>query len=146
MHIIIAVMGICPKSEQFCFNRTYGTVKQEIFMARDQKCRKICCIPKNKVFVPEHKQVGTVVLTLDEIEAVRLSDLEGLDQDTCAKRMEISRATYQRILRSARKAVADALVNGKAIEMRGGRYTVADNHCQGETSCANCRFAEKKKG
>ena len=77
-------------------------------MARDQKCRKICCIPKNKVFVPEHKQVGTVVLTLDEIEAVRLSDLEGLDQDTCAKRMEISRATYQRILRSARKAVADA--------------------------------------
>lgn len=114
-------------------------------MARDQKCRKICCIPKNKVFVPERKYSGTVVLTLDEIEAVRLSDLEGLDQDTCAKRMEVSRATYQRILHSARRSIADALVNGKAIEMRGGRYTVADNRCQGETSCQNCRFAEKKK-
>ena len=96
--------------------------------------------------MPEHKHSGTVVLTLDEIEAVRLSDLEGMDQDTSAKRMEVSRATYQRILYSARKAIADALVNGKAIEMKGGRYTVADNRCQGERSCTNCRFAEKKKG
>jgi hypothetical protein len=52
---------------------------------------------------------------LDELEALRLSDLEGLYQETAAERMGVSRATLGRILARARAAVADALVNGKAL-------------------------------
>lgn len=114
-------------------------------MPRITKNRKICLIPKSKLFQPEGKIEGTNILTLDEIEAIRLADLEAMDQDVAAARMEISRATFQRILYSAHRSIADALVNGKAIEMRGGKYVVADNHCDSETSCQGCRFEEKHK-
>lgn len=117
-------------------------------MPRAAKNRKICCIPKCKKFRPiggaastEEKQ--PVILTLEEVEAVRLADLEGLDQDTAASRMEISRTTFQRILHAARRAIADALVNGRGIEFRGGCYTVADCACEGEAVCQDCRFRQK---
>ena len=56
-----------------------------------------------------------VVLTLDELEALRLADLEGLYHDRAAERMGISRTTFGRILSEARKKVADALVGGKVL-------------------------------
>ena len=108
------------------------------------KNRKICYIPESKVFRPDNQTKPSVALTFDEIEAVRLADLEMLDQDTAAERMEISRATFQRILHSAHRNIADALINGKIIEIKGGKYVVADNHCQCDTSCLNCRFEERK--
>jgi len=111
---------------------------------RVTKNRKICYIPKAKTFLPDSPPDGAVTLTLDELEAVRLADLETMDQDAASERMEVSRATFQRILYSAHKAIADALVNGRTIEIRGGKYVVADNHCNCETSCTNCRFEEKK--
>lgn len=115
-------------------------------MPRTAKNRKICCIPKCKKFCPDtgkskEENSEPVVLTLDEMEAMRLSDLEGLDQDTAARRMEVSRATFQRILYAARKSVTHALINGKTIEIRGGKYVVADCACQGETVCRDCRFS-----
>ena len=100
---------------------------------------------KSKIFKPDNRNRESVILTYDETEAIRLSDLEMLDQDTAANRMEISRATFQRILHSAHKNVADALINGKTIEIKGGKYIVADNHCNCSTSCLNCRFKEKTK-
>lgn len=107
------------------------------------KYRRICHIPQSKLFRPEHGTRQSVVLALEELEAVRLADLEAMDQDTAASRMGVSRATFQRVLRAARRRIADALVNGKTIEIRGGKYTVADNHCACGSSCRNCRFAER---
>jgi len=63
-----------------------------------------------------------VRLSIEELESVRLKDLEDLDQEQCAQRMNISRPTFQRVLESSRKKIADALLNGKAIKIEGGAY------------------------
>jgi predicted DNA-binding protein (UPF0251 family) len=65
------------------------------------------------------------ILTVDEFEAVRLKDLEGLDEVDAAKKMNISQPTFNRLLSSARKKIADAIVNGKAIKIFGGPYRLS---------------------
>jgi predicted DNA-binding protein (UPF0251 family) len=62
------------------------------------------------------------ILNVDEFEAVRLKDLNDLEQEECAKRMNISQPTFNRLVRGARKKIADAIVNGKAIRIEGGNY------------------------
>lgn len=62
------------------------------------------------------------ILTVDEFESVRLKDLGGLDEVTAAKKMNISQPTFNRLVSSARKKIADAIVNGKAIKIEGGVY------------------------
>jgi predicted DNA-binding protein (UPF0251 family) len=69
-------------------------------------------------------ELQEVRLTVDEIEAVRLKDLEGLEQEETASRMGISQPTLHRILLSAHAKSADALVNGKALRIEGGDYVV----------------------
>lgn len=64
--------------------------------------------------------VGRAELTVDGLEALRLADLEGLYQEEAARRMGVSRATFARVLAGARRQVADALVNGKALAISGG--------------------------
>ena len=66
------------------------------------------------------QELEGVVLTMDEYEAVRLSDLEGLTQEEAAEKMKIHRSTISRILNSAHQKIADALVNVKAIRIEGG--------------------------
>ncbi len=66
-----------------------------------------------------------VQLAVEELEALRLKDLEGLEQEDCAKEMGISRPTFQRVLNSARHKVADALINGKALRVEGGNFELA---------------------
>jgi len=61
-----------------------------------------------------------VIVGLDEFEALRLSDLEGLTQEEVAKEMKVHRSTISRILESAHRKVADALVNIKALKIEGG--------------------------
>ena len=63
-----------------------------------------------------------MVLTVDEFEAVRLKDLEGLDQSVCAEKMDISQPTFHRLVVSARRKIADALTYGKSIKIEGGDY------------------------
>jgi predicted DNA-binding protein (UPF0251 family)/predicted Fe-Mo cluster-binding NifX family protein len=63
-----------------------------------------------------------VRLCIEELEALRLKDLGDLDQEQCAKQMNISRTTFQRVLGSARKKLSEALLNGKAIRIEGGAY------------------------
>ena len=77
-----------------------------------------------------------VRLGLDELEAVRMADLEGLYQEEAAEKMGVSRQTFGNIVESARKKIADALVNSKALVMEGGRITVAAREfmCR---ACAN---------
>jgi predicted DNA-binding protein (UPF0251 family) len=67
-------------------------------------------------------QLPEAVLTFGEFEAVRLKDYENMEQVEASKKMRISQPTFNRLLRSARKKIADAIVNGKAIKIEGGNY------------------------
>ena len=71
-------------------------------------------------------------MTLDEFEAVRLADLEGLYQEQAAEEMGVSRPTFSRIVESAHKKIADALVHGKVIRIEGGTVQPGRFRC--------CRF------
>lgn len=96
-------------------------------MPRPFKCRRVGFIPGVTFFKPAgiHSRALEVVrLNLEEVEAIRLKDLEGLEQEEGAEKMNISRATFQRILVSARQKIADALLNGKAIRIEGGNFEV----------------------
>lgn len=95
-------------------------------MARPTKWRKIEYVPAVSNFVPSEKELSEVpenIIKLEELEAIRLKDLEGLEQGECANKMQISRPTFQRILLSAREKVADSLIHGKAIHIEGGNFT-----------------------
>jgi predicted DNA-binding protein (UPF0251 family)/predicted Fe-Mo cluster-binding NifX family protein len=67
-------------------------------------------------------------LSLEETEAIRLKDLDHLKQAECAKKMNISRPTFQRILAAARKKIADSIVSGKALRIEGGNYELTAGH------------------
>ena len=91
-------------------------------MARPFRCRRIGKQPVYRSFVPEDAEASdTVYITVDEFEAFRLLDDEGLNQEACAQRMNISRTTVTAIYESARHKIADALVNGKRLLVTGGR-------------------------
>jgi len=67
-------------------------------------------------------------ISIEELEALRLKDIEGLEQEECASRMNISRPTFQRVLASARYKTGDALLHGKAIKIQGGAFEIAPLH------------------
>lgn len=69
-----------------------------------------------------------VTLSVDELEALRLKDLRGLEQEEAAREMGVSRQTFQRIQDDAHRKVAEALVTGKALEIDGGDYEVVPMH------------------
>ena len=96
-------------------------------MPRPVKKRRVENIPHINYFKPAGvplRQLKEEVLTIEEVEALRLKDLVGLDQQEAAQRMEVSRPTFQRILTMARNSVARALLEGKAIRIEGGSYEV----------------------
>jgi len=66
--------------------------------------------------------LGENRLSIEEIEAIRLRDIERLEQVDAAKQMNISRPTFQRVLASARRKIADSLLTGKALRIEGGNY------------------------
>jgi predicted DNA-binding protein (UPF0251 family) len=72
--------------------------------------------------------LSEVCLSLEEAESIRLKDLHCLDQQQCAEHMNISRPTFQRVLSSARKKIADVLLNGKAVRITGGNYEAVAPH------------------
>ena len=89
---------------------------------RPSKIRKVEKAPKIVQFSPRGKpgRPDEVQLKLDEFEALKLADLRGLNQKAAADSMSVSRATFGRILREARKKISDAIVNGKIIRIYGG--------------------------
>lgn len=97
-------------------------------MARPLKCRRVEYLPGVTYFKPAGiplRVLEEVQLSVEEAEAIRLKDSEGLDQEAGAERMKISRPTFQRVLASVRQKIADALLNGKAIRIGGGSYEIA---------------------
>jgi predicted DNA-binding protein (UPF0251 family) len=97
-------------------------------MSRPEKLRCVAQLPNVGFFkpvgIPAHALQG-VRLSLEELESIRLKDLEGLEQEECAQQMRVSRPTFHRVLESARKKLADALINGKAIQIEGGNFELA---------------------
>ncbi|MBU1218312.1 DUF134 domain-containing protein [Myxococcota bacterium] len=96
-------------------------------MARPTICRKVGSTPKGNYFKPQGiplKQLKEIVISIDEFEAIRLADYEGLYQDDAAVRMNISRQTFGRIVNIARQKVACALVNGCALKIEGGNVSI----------------------
>ncbi len=92
-------------------------------MPRPKKPRFVSGYPTLTAFIPEGVPVaGEVFLSVEELEAVRLSDFESLDQESAANLMEVSRQTYGRILAHARSIISEALVTGKALKIEGGNY------------------------
>jgi predicted DNA-binding protein (UPF0251 family) len=72
-----------------------------------------------------------VILLQEELEALRLADLEGLTQEEAAGRMGVSRSTFQRIVAQARRQVALALAEGHALQIEGGTFEVSPGHPRG---------------
>ena len=107
-------------------------------MPRPPKSRTVQGEPRATYFKPRGvpaRGLETVVLGLDELEAIRLADLEGLYQEDAATHMNISRPTFGRLVAQARHKVADALFNGKALVFAGG----AVNACQAlQFECMKC--------
>ena len=96
-------------------------------MPRPRLCRRVRFQPNITYFKPAGvRMVGLEesILTVDEFEAVRLKDLQGLEQEEAAEKMGISQPTFHRLLLSARKKIADAIVHGKAIKIEGGVYKI----------------------
>jgi len=92
-------------------------------MSRPPCCRRVEGRPAASVFKPAgipSREIGEVVMTLDEFEAVRLADLEGLYQEQAAAKMGVSRPTFGRILDAAHRKIAGAIVNGMALRIEGG--------------------------
>ena len=96
-------------------------------MPRKQRCRWIDGYPDHWEFSPEEgSDKEPVVLSLDELETIRLLDREGLTQEQCAERMGIARTTVTAIYESARRKVAEARVDGRRLLIRGGNYQLND--------------------
>jgi uncharacterized protein len=89
-------------------------------MPRPKKCRCVTCKPGAVYFKPRGipmTDLDEVSLSIDELEAVRLADYEKLYHEAAAKRMEISRQTFGRILNGAHRKVAECLIQGKALRI-----------------------------
>ena len=96
-------------------------------MARPRNCRYVERKPHVTYFKPRGipmTELTETLLTVEGLEALRLADLEGLTTGEGAERMRVSRHTFGRTLAEARRAVADALVNGRALCIEGGTYAV----------------------
>ena len=95
---------------------------------RPKKKRIILKRPGSFKFSPRGKRgkPDSVFLTLEEFEAIRLADCHSKKHSDAATSMSVSRQTFERILKSARKTVADAIINGKAIKIWGGSYDFGD--------------------
>jgi predicted DNA-binding protein (UPF0251 family) len=92
-------------------------------MPRPRKPRFVSGYPTLTAYIPQGVPIsGELLLSVEELEAIRLSDFEGLDQEAAANLMEVSRQTYGRILAHARSIVSEALVTGKALRIEGGAY------------------------
>lgn len=109
-------------------------------MPRPKKCRRVCDLPENRAFAPLGNHRNRIIsLSIDEYETIRLIDKKGFSQEQCGEQMDISRTTVQLLYASARKKLADALVDGAMLQIEGGDYRL----CNGEAHCLNCQTCLK---
>jgi predicted DNA-binding protein (UPF0251 family) len=113
-------------------------------MPRPRKCRMVGFIPHNSCFHPQVHNKEEVVLSIEEIESIRLSDFLEMEQDEAAESMNVSRGTFQRIINAARKKIADALLHGKNIRIEGGNYELTPGKPCCRRQSGMCRHKEYK--
>ena len=107
-------------------------------MARPVNCRQVDRLPSSTYFKPKGVPKSSLivqVLNLDELEALRLADLEGLYHSAAAQSMGVSRQTFGRIIDKARRKVAQALVQGQALEIKGGEVKMTAR----KFTCYDCQ-------
>ena len=122
-------------------------------MPRPTKRRKVCHYPEVLEFLPAHPEIprAPILLTVDEYETIRLIDKEGFSQEACGERMQVARTTVQKIYDSARKKLAEALVEGAPLHIGGGEFRLCDGRSTG-CGCMDCfkrqyrQQYEKQKG
>jgi len=110
-------------------------------MVRPKKNRIVAYKPDISYFKPRGIpliDLEEVQLTIDECESIRLSDLLGMSYEEAGQSMGVSRATFGRIIQRARKVIADALINGRAINVEGGNYTLVED--SRVFICEKCNF------
>ena len=107
-------------------------------MPRPCKIRSICCNPESTSFKPcgmPRRNLETITLTLDELEAIRLADLEGLYQEEAAQRMNVSRQTFGNIISAAHLKVADFIINSRNLLIEGGNVMKNER----SFTCSECK-------
>jgi predicted DNA-binding protein (UPF0251 family) len=108
-------------------------------LPRPFKCRRVAIAPGVSYFKPRGvpmSELAEVNLTVDEWEALRLADLDGLYQEEAARRMNVSRQTFGNIINAAHRKIADSIINSKAIKIEGGVYRTAEAR---KFTCRDCR-------
>jgi len=106
-------------------------------MARPKITRLVNSTPQVDYFKPRGlplRGLDEVSLAVEELEAMRLVDVEGLSQTDAAEQMGVSRSTYARVLKAGRRKVTDALVNGKAMQIEGGVFELVHRRF----NCGSC--------
>ena len=111
-------------------------------MPRPKKCRRICDYPQTPSFIPAEmpEPMDAVILTLEEYETIRLIDKEGLSQEQCGDFMQVARTTVQQIYSSARKKLANVLVDGLPLRIEGGDYQLCNG---GSRACGSECYKQK---
>ena len=119
-----------------CYNR-HMTETEVIQMPRPQRCRRICAMPDHLRFAPQ-EDAGreAIALSLDEYEAIRLMDREGLTHGECANVMGVSRTTVTEIYAEARRKLAVVIVEGRPLEICGGSVRLCSH--SPEDRCGLC--------
>jgi predicted DNA-binding protein (UPF0251 family) len=132
----------------------------ELKMPRPRRKRWIRFTPGVTYFKPAGVRtvdLKEVVLTLEESEAIRLIDFEKVEQSKAGKKMNISQPTLSRLLKSARKKISDAIINGKAIKIQGGTYKMVQPRGRGRMKgkflagpggncvCPKCKYEEPQQ-
>ena len=109
-------------------------------MPRPRKCRTVYGLPKSKRFGPldiENENMKPVIMTVEEYETIRLIDLEGLTQEECSSRMGVARTTVQGIYVDARRKLAQSLVTGAPLHIKGGHYKLCDGSGRKNGCCGH---------
>jgi predicted DNA-binding protein (UPF0251 family) len=109
-------------------------------MPRPFCCRRVGFNPRFNYFKPRGiptDQLQEIVMTLDETEAIRLADLNGMYQEQAAECMNISRPTFGRIIESAHRKIAGALIEGKVLKIEKGIVEITETK---KYKCNDCRF------
>ncbi len=112
-------------------------------MGRPHKERRVEQLPPVTYYKPAGiplRSIEEITLTIEEMEAIRLADVEQLDQAAAAERMEVSRPTFHRIVSAAHQKIAAALWQGYALRVEGGTFRIAHRCQQGlrHFSCHAC--------
>ncbi len=113
-------------------------------MPRPFKPRRVSSLPRYTYFKPTGipmPLLEELVLTVDEVEALRLKDVEKLEQHVCAERMDVAQSTLQRILVSAREKLTRSIIEGRALRIHGGPYALSSDQL-----CPRCRRRRKGAG